>query len=112
MSKQYTNDFKIKHVKEALRVSESQESNVTAYAKKHGIPHTTLHQWISQNKRGIFSSVKESSFVALKPSTPIITSEEHVVITTSFCSLTVPSSITSEDLMKVIKSIKVVSSCT
>jgi transposase-like protein len=111
MNKKYTKNYKIKHSKEAIRVSESQESNVTAYAKKHGIPPTTLHQWVGQYKRKVYSSEKQQSFVALKPSSPNTTHEEHVIISTAFCSFTVAASISSEDLLKVMKSIQVVSSC-
>lgn len=111
MTKQYTKDFKIKHGKEALRLSESHEDTVSGYARRYGIPTTTLHQWVTQYGKSAFPIEKEQSFVALKPSRPIIKQEEHVVINSSFCSLTVSASISLEDLMKVMKSIKEVFSC-
>jgi transposase-like protein len=109
MIKQYTKDFKTKHGKDALRLSESHEISVAGYARKHGIPNTTLHQWVTQCRKSAFPIEKEQSFVALKPSRPIINQEEQVVINSSFCSLTVSASISLEDLMKVMKSIKEVS---
>lgn len=111
MNKQYAKDLRIKHAKEAIRLSESHELSVAGYARQHGIPHTTLHQWITKYKKGAYTIEKEQSFVALKPSRPIIGQEEHVVINTSFCSLTVAASISSEDLMKVMRSIQGVSLC-
>lgn len=111
MSKQYTKDFRIKHGKEALRLSELGEISVAKYARKHEIPHTTLHQWVTKCRKSAFSTTKEQLFVALKPSSPIVKKEEHVVINTSFCSLTVSTAISSEDLMKVMKSIQGVCIC-
>ncbi|MBI9096809.1 MAG: transposase [Sphaerochaeta sp.] len=86
MIKQYTKDFKTKHGKEALRLSELQEISVVGYARKHGIPHTTLHQWVTQCRKGAFTIEKEQSFVALKPSRPIIKQEEHIVIELIRCA--------------------------
>lgn len=111
MSKQYPKEFRIKHGKEAIRLSELGEVSVVGYARKHGIPHTTLHQWVTQCRNDAFSTKKEQSFVALKPSRPIVKKEEHVVINTSFCSLTVSTAISSEDSMKVMRSIQGVCIC-
>jgi len=106
MSKQYTKEFKTMHGKEAIRLSESHGISQVEYARKHGIPRTTLHKWVSQCRNGVTTIEKGQSFVALKPSRPVIRQEEHVVINTSFCSLTVSTAISSEDLMKVMKSIR------
>jgi transposase-like protein len=111
MSKQYTKEFKTMHGKEAIRLSESHGVSIPEYAQKHGVPRSTLHKWVTQCRKGVATIEKEQSFVALKPSRPIIKQEEHVVINSSFCSLTVSASISLEDLMKVMKSIKEVSSC-
>lgn len=111
MSKQYTKEYKIKHGKEALRLSESHGVSQVEYGRMHGIPRTTLHKWVTECRNGVSSIKKEQSFVALKPSRPIAKKEEHVVIDTSFCSLTVSASISSEDLMKVIRSIQGVCKC-
>lgn len=110
MGKQYTNAFKSKHIKEALRATKSHETTVAGYAKTHKIPHTTLHQWINQYPKGTIAIEKKPFFVQLSTQTPL----EHVepfVITTSYCTLTLPTSILSLDLIKVMKSLKKVSSC-
>ena len=111
MNNKYTKDFKIKHGNEAIRLSELGEMSVVGYAQQQGIPHTTLHQWVNLCRNGAFAIKTEQSFVALKPSRPIIRQEEHVVINTSFCSLTVSASISLENLMKVMRSIQGVSLC-
>lgn len=111
MSKQYTNAFKTKHIKDALRATESHEISLAGYAKKHGIPNTTLHQWVNQYKRGPISFEKKQSFIELTAIQPTQEQVEPIVITTSYCSLTLPTSITSLDLMKLMKSIKEVSLC-
>ncbi len=111
MKKQYTNAFKTTHIKEALRATESHEISLVGYAKKHGIPHTTLHQWVNQYKRGSVSLEKKQSFIELTSLQPTQEQVEAIVITTSYCSLTLPTSITSLDLMKLMKSIKEVSLC-
>jgi transposase-like protein len=106
MSKEYTKEFKIKHGEEALRLSEAHELSQVEYARKHGIPRTTLHKWVNACRNGAGAGEEKQSFVALKPTRPIRRQEEHVVISTSFCTLTVSAAISSEDLMKVMKSIR------
>lgn len=111
MSKQYTEDFKTRHGEEALRLSDSHEISQVEYARRHGIPRTTLHKWVSRCRKGVATVDKQQSFVALKPSGPIMKREEHVVIDSTFCSLTVSASISLEDLVKVMRSIKEVCRC-
>ena len=112
MGKQYTNAFKSKHIKEALRATKLHQTTVAGYAKKHEIPHTTLHQWINQYTRGTIAIEKKPSFVQLSTQTPSpLEHVEPIVITTSFCTLTLPTSISSLDLIKVMKSLKEVPSC-
>ena len=111
MAKQYTKGFKNKHIKEALRATASQEISLVGYSKKHGIPHTTLHQWVTKHKKDDFTLKKEQAFIELKNSTQICDHIEPVVITTSFCSLTLPTSISQSDLIKFMKSLKEASVC-
>jgi len=87
MIKRYTKDFRIKHSKEAIRLSESHEISLAGYARTHGIPNTTLHQWVTQCRKGASTTEKEQSFVALKPSRPVIKQEEHVVINLYFTKI-------------------------
>ena len=107
----YTKKRKQEIVNDYLNWSSNTGGAVRGYAIKHNIPKTTLYAWVKENNKK-----SKNNTLALVKLTPdpksnnniINTEDTSIKITTSFCSIELPTLIEKENMIKIFSAIKAV----